>query len=326
MKQPLPGIAVSLVIAAVLLWPAAFVVADPTLPYALPVATQLSNDVVVLEGLPSPTAEQKRQLRTYRSALDSYRAESVNPAGDMSILKSLNEILASSTGYPPLVATAADEWSDAYRADHDSWHARALTTPRSSWRLRSFNQLGVISNYLSRATNTTTTTAQINQLERVARRLPGASNSVSRAETARVGLSSAYAQIGRLYFYSSYRATTGAYTNDTLDLESHAYGTIHRVFKFHVEGVGTNPGVYLLAEGSNTVSYSATNIVQRKGWVFTGLPGSETNRGMLIIDAVKTNYIVGRFSFTAESPEPVSDRDTNRVVTVTHGEFQFTRE
>ncbi len=318
----------SLCAAAALLAPGIPALADPTQPFALPVAAQLSNDVAALKAIPDRTARQSRQLSKFKSGLSIYHRDSHTLSGDIGILRSLNNLLAGSDGYPPLLDDAANLWLGHHEALHGSLAATLLVAPRGNVKTNAAGKLNTVSNLLVRAETAESTTDRIKELVTTSRKLITTSNTVARAAAQPKRLSSLGASIGRLYFVSTPDLTTGAFTNDTLDIVSTNAGAITRVIQLHVEGVSTNPATYYLATEGNTATYTAVDLARKNTatqtnvLVFRGLPGTETNRSTLTIDAVTTNYVLGHFTFTAEVSEQLLPTDTNRVVRLS-GDFQL---
>ena len=98
-----------------------------------------------------------------------------------------------------------------------------------------------------------------------------------------------------------------------------------------VEGTDlSQPKTYSLAADRNTALYVATDRTKKIEYHFDVIPGltitnsTSTNVvvSMLTIDAVTTNYVLGRFTFAGEDFTP-NDQKTNAVVTL--GEFQLNR-
>ncbi|HMJ91363.1 MAG TPA: hypothetical protein VK530_16190, partial [Candidatus Acidoferrum sp.] len=67
--------------------------ADPVLPYSAPIAERLSNDVATLQAIPNRTPAQNKELNRDNAALRAYHRSSTALKNDISILKSLHELL-----------------------------------------------------------------------------------------------------------------------------------------------------------------------------------------------------------------------------------------
>ncbi len=304
--------------------------ADPVLPYSGSIADKLSNDIAALELIPDRTADENKQLKTDISALNAYHKVSTTWSKDISILKSLHQLLAKSSGYPVLIDQAAQNYLTDFETREADLRRTTEMSPRSSARVSAFRQLNAVSNILVKAEAAKTTRTLITQLSSAARKIVSASNATAHAAAAKVKLSSAVARIGKIDFNATPGQASGMNTNGILDFLATDNGFIRREIEIHLEGVTSEtPATYELGVGANTATYTAVD-PQRKshGTNFTihfhAIPGAETNRSVLIIDAITTNYLIGRFKFTGFSTNELNTADTNRVTTITNGEFQLT--
>lgn len=297
--------------------------ADPILPYTQPVAAQLSNDVAALQAIPDRTPEENKRLATGNSALRSYRRTSRNFTTDISILRSLDSLLARSPGYPALLADAVTGYINDFYSREEELRTSVLTAPRSMIRSNALAQLNSITNKLAHASTAATTTKAIPFVQAAAQKLPVASNNVVHALTARVRLSSMGASIGRLSFISTPGTTHGTFLNGTLELTAFDQGIVVRNLDFHIEDVGTNtPATYFLGVGKNTATYTASD-PKRGEFHFVSIPGSESNPSSLTVDSITPLYMIGHFHFTGQAIDPVPGNDTNTIAAVTNGEFQL---
>jgi hypothetical protein len=310
--------------------------ADPILPYQQPIAQQLTNDIEGGSG----------DLTTLNRALDTFHRTSKSLNGDISILRDLNNLLASNPNYPTLLADAAAGYLGDFHGRHDALRTDLLPAPRSSVKDSARRLLNRINNALAEADVATTTSERIKELGTAAAKLPNASNTVQRALRQKQGLSSMVARIGALRFSSSkgfiaggtnfhpgIGATVGEFTKgegpDTgiLDISGIDNGGVVRGIHLHVEGITTNtPTTYPLAVGQNSAFYDATDISRRREYHFQGdasLTNATVTNAFLTVEFLNSNYMVGSFAFIGTNSSACPGCDTNKLVTVSEGEFQL---
>jgi hypothetical protein len=304
--------------------------ADPVLPYAAPVAEKLSNDVAALEAIPDRTPAENQELKRDNSALNAYRRTSTKFTTDISVLRSLYQLLASDPDYALPLNDAISGYFNDFVGREAALRRTTDISPRSNVRTNAYHQLNKLSNNLWRAEQARPPLKAITHLGAAARRLPAASNAVHRASVARVRASSAAARIGKLTFISPPGSSIGTNTNGVLDFHSQDLGILRREISFHLEGVTEEtPATYELGVGANKATYYVKDAVHPLHGLpyeayFDAIPGPETNRSVVIIDAINTNYIVGRFRFTGFTTNELTKVDTNQITTITNGEFQIT--
>jgi hypothetical protein len=309
-------------------------VADPVLPYTLPVATQLSNDVAVLEANPDRTSEEDKNLQDDRAALNSYRRTSKSLNTDVSILKDIQGLLADQPAtYDDLVAGAIKDYLIDFHGRVDVLSEELLPAPLSKSKTNALNLLDDLYAKLADGVSVLDTDPKksLKDLSKVASKLPKATNSVEKALKADLKYSSLLAMVGKINFKSNNGSTFGGLTNGTLDLVAYDSGTAPRGLQFHVEGITTNtPATYELAVDHNTATYSGTDVDKKFEYVFYAQPtgidvttnGIFTNVSRLTIEIFTTNFIYGSFRFNGMSVELTPQSKTNRV-DVTNGLFQL---
>jgi hypothetical protein len=292
--------------------------ADPILPYSLPIATQLSNDLAAAPG-----------DKTLNSALNAYHRPSRNVFSDVSILRNLNDLLADVSGYSGLLSDATGNYINDVDARIAGLQSAVLPTPRSSYRSNSFVQLRAASNALNEARSAATTTDAIASLQDAARRVTSASNSVVHALAAKVKYSSMYAKIGKLHLSPSRGETTGFFQDGVLNVVGHDLAqSITRSILIHLEGVSMEtPATYELGTGANKAFYYGTDIRRQtevQDFTFEAQPSAEGRPSTVTIDAITPRFIIGRFQFTGllTQTNAVIPSDTNLITTITNGEFQ----
>src|SRR5260370_240835 len=96
--------------------------ADPILPYQLPIAQQLPNDIN------SGTGNQQ----AFASANREYHSSSHSLSGDIAILRDLNRLLDEEPNYPTLLKTAADDYLADFTARSAALAEQLRPAPRSS--------------------------------------------------------------------------------------------------------------------------------------------------------------------------------------------------
>lgn len=310
--------------------------ADPILPYQQPIAQQLTNDIEGGSG----------DLDTLNKALDTFHRTSKSLNGDISILRDLNNLLASNPNYPTLLADAAAAYLGDFHARHDDLRTDLLPAPRSSVKDSAKRLLNRINTALAEADGASNTSVRIRELGTAAAKFPTASNTVQRALRQKQGLSSLVARIGALRFTSSkgfiaggtnfhpgVGATVGEFAKgegvDTgiLDISAIDNGRVVRGIHLHVEGITTNtPATYPLAVGQNSAFYDATDIPRRREYHFQGdssLTNGTVTNAYLTVEFINSNYMVGSFAFIGTNSSPCLGCDTNKLVTVSDGEFQL---
>ena len=337
-----PGPMLFLAACTALVWNAA---ADPILPYAQPVAVQLTNDINT--GSPD--------VKTLERANKSFHTTSKSLRGDANILRSLNTYLGGLTGYAPLLTNAALDYQADFQLRRDEITGQLIPAPISPNKTSARTALTRVNNSLSNAVLATTTARRIQHLQNAASQLTLASNSVQRALRTRPGLSKMVARIGGLSFNSDKGQVVGGGTfqNDeggasgrftaggVLDLSAYDSGTVTRGLSLYVAGVGGNfPATYPLGVGANSASYDATDLRRREEFHFravAALTNTVVTNAFVSIDYIGTNslflsstsslpvsgYILGRFAFVGTNTS-VLNTDTNRAfATVSEGEFQL---
>ena len=306
--------------------------ADPILPYQLPIAQQLTNDI------DSGTGDQ----RTFGSANRAYHQRSRSLSGDITILRSLNSLLAEEPNYPTLLKMAADNYLADFTARRAALAEQLRPAPRSSTKNSARSLLLRIDRSLTNAAAATSTADEINSLASAATRLDTASNTVQRALHQPVGLSSMSARIGALGFQSTrgfiaggtnFQSTEGTGngvfvpSTGTFDVTAVDNGSIVRSIHLHVEGIGTNtPATYPLGIGQNTAYYRATDLSRRREYHFDAryeLTNSLVTNAWVTFDYFGTNYVLARFAFMGTNSRPLSTNDPNIIVTVSSGDVQL---
>lgn len=306
--------------------------ADPILPYQLPIAQQLTNDIN------SGTGNQAAFSRANRE----YHATSRTLSGDISILRNLDQILEAEPGYAALLKTAADGYLADFTARSAALAEQLRPAPRSSTKTSAQSTLNRINSSLSNAAVATTIASEISHLASAASRIPTASNTVQSALRQPISLSSMSARVGVLGFKSSrgfilggtnFTSTAGTgngllnLDTGTFDVTAVANGTIVRAINLHVEGITTNtPTTYPLGVGQNTAYYRATDLTARREYHFDArqeLTNSLVTNAWVTIDYIGSNYVLARFSFVGTNSRPVSVSDTNTLVTISQGDVQL---
>jgi len=307
-------------------------VADPILPYQLPIGQQLTNDIN------SGTGNQA----AFASANRAYHRHSSSLSGDINILGSLNDLLRNDPNYPTLLKTAADDYLADFTARRDALAELLRPAPRSSTRTSARSLLSRLDSSLSNAAAATTTSAEISSLASAASRLATASNTIQSALRQPVGLSGMSARIGALGFQSTkgfiaggtnFQSTEGtgngtfAADTGTFDVTAVANGNIVRSIHLHVEGISTNtPATYPLGVGQNTAYYRATDLSNRREYHFDArseLTNSLVTNAWVTLDFIGTNYVLARFAFMGTNSRPVTANDTNTVVTISAGDLEL---
>src|SRR6185295_1666869 len=134
-----------------------------------------------------------------------------------------------------------------------------------------------------------------------------------------------------LVFESTPGKVIGSFTTNVLDVSGINLADIVRGIHLRVEGPDlSQPHTYLLAADRNSAFYVATDRTKKLEYQFDAIPGltvtnaTSTNDiiSLLTIDAVTTNYVLGRFTFAGEDFTP-SEQKTNAIITL--GEFQLNR-
>jgi hypothetical protein len=319
-------------------------VADPVLPYSQPIADKLTNDIAVLQETPNRTPAQNQELSRDTSALKAFQRESKTWNTDITILRNLYQLLAVDADYVPVLNQAITDYYNDFSGREQTFRRTTDTSPRSNVRTNAYRQLNILSNNLRRANLNLFSQKSLTHLGAAARRLASASNAVNRAASAKVRASSAYAKIGKINFNSVPKNTGGTLSNGILEFWASSAGFTHpippenpdefrppagfvtRDFFFHVEGVSEEtPGTYFLGAGNNVAGYFVSDVrLNNNKPKFVFVPFYPTNGSVLIIDAIKTNYMVGRFNFFGFTTNPAPNVDTNVFVTITNGEFQLT--
>jgi hypothetical protein len=287
--------------------------ADPILPYSQPIAVQLSNDT-------SATAQ---------SALNVYHRSSSTLSSDVSILRSLNSLLAGSAAYTNLLSDAVIGYIGDFAVRADDLETTLLPAPLTRTKTNAFGRIHILRSRLSIAETNENRKTQLSHLAYVAGRFSSASNTVKQALRAKTGNSSVWANIGKLPFRTDPRDTAWSFAEGSLNISATNRGPFKRTLLMNlVEVSELSPATYLLATNGNEATYIAQDMDKRDKpeFVFDGLPLGPAGTSMLRIDAVTEDFIVGRFQFTAETPLPTRPDDTNRVVTVTNGFFQLNFE
>jgi hypothetical protein len=309
-----------------------FAPADPILPYQQPIEQQLTTD---LNGGAGNAA-------TLNRALNAYHRASRSLSGDISILRSLNDLLASESGYASLLADAANAYLADFQPRRDAIVEQLRPAPRSTSKTLARKQIRRLDGALSNAVDAASTAQEISALQSAAAKLINTSNTVQRALRAPIGLSSMVARIGALSFQSTRGfivggtnftsapgAGSGAFDagNGILAVTAFANGNIARAIHLHVEGITSDtPATYPLGAGDNIAFYDATDRPRRREYHFeanSALANSTVPNAFVTIDFISTNYILGRFAFIGTNSLPLTNKDTNTVVTISDGEFQL---
>jgi len=305
--------------------------ADPILPYQQPIAAQLTNDLNSGGG----------DTATLNKALDTYHRNSKSLNGDISILRDLNNLLATTPNYPALLANAAADYLTDFQGRRDELYEQLRPAPRSTTKDSARKQLSRIDKALSNAEMAVVTSERIKHLGTAAEKFPNASNTVQRALKQPVGLSSVVAHIGALKFKATKGSITGGTnfqaggglafgefsSNGVLSFSAIDNGSIVRGLHFHVEGISTNtPATYPLGVDHNSAFYDATDTATKREYHFQVNP-AQTNAtvpmAFLAVDYIGSNYLLGRFAFGGTNMFPNPPDDTNTTVTVSGGDFQL---
>src|SRR5687767_7677687 len=145
--------------------------ADPILPYQQPIEARLNDDINANNG----------DLQTLNRALTAYHKPSKSFAGDLSILKSLNSILANTAGYPPLIVDAASAYQNDFEGQHDNLAGQLLSAPITEARNTAKASLARLTKTLSKSVDAATIGKRISLLRTAGSQVVAASNSVQRA-------------------------------------------------------------------------------------------------------------------------------------------------
>jgi hypothetical protein len=306
--------------------------ADPILPYQQPIAQQLTNDIAGGAG----------DANILNKALSTYHRSSKSLQGDISILRDLNDLLATTPNYPALLAEAAAAYLTDFSGRRDELYEQVRPAPRSTTKDSAKKLLGKIDAALSSAELATNTSDRIKHLGTAAGKFPNTSNTVQRALKQPIGLSSMIARVGALKFKSTkgfitggtnFQSNTGTTigefspSNGVLTVSGIDNGNIVRGIHLHVEGISTNsPVTYPLGVDQNSAFYDATDVSKRREYHFQcdpALTNDVVTNASLTIDFIGTNYLLGRFAFISTNHNPVSAKDTNTAATISKGEFQL---
>jgi hypothetical protein len=308
-------------------------VADPILPYQEPIEQRLVNEIAL--GI--------EPLATLNKALNAYHKPSKSLNGDLSILSNLNILLGEVTGYPPLLAQAANDYMAYLQVQNLQLTAQLIPAPLSSTRQNAANALQKVETSLSKAASATSLSAQISKLATAASQQKTASNQVQQALKQPIGLSSMRAKVGAITFKSSKGYTTGG-TNfssalgtavgevssreNTLTFSAVHNGSIIRGISLHVEGISLQtPAIYPLGVGRNTAFYDVTEASTRQAYHFQGLTtltNSLVPFAFLSIDYIGSNYLIGSFGFMATNTANYYISNTNSLLTtISQGQFQL---
>jgi hypothetical protein len=295
--------------------------ANPILPYADPIAVQLTNEIAALEGNPDRTPEQNQMLRSDQASLQAYQRESTSLRGDTGILRSLNSLLLDS--YDSLLVTTISDYITDFEGRQQAYIADLAVAPRSQVRKNATTQLNNISNLLVKAAAATTTGRAIDLLDSAAGKLMSVSNTVQKALVATVAPSAMTAKIGRISFNATHRTTIGFLTNGVLNIAGFYSGADYgRGIQIFLNNVTTNtPSTYPLV-GDNFATYSA-NASQGRVYIFQSIPETNGVSSQVTIDAITPHYMIGHFNFAGLIQGPTAASDTNQITTVTNGEFQL---
>ena len=305
--------------------------ADPILPYQVPIAAQLTNDISNNNG----------DAATLNRALKAYHKTSKSLSTDISILQNLNSILANTAGYPPLIVNSSDAYQNDFQIRRDALEEQLLPAPLTESKETAQTSLAKLDKSLSNALAATSISKRLSNLRSAANQIPSTSNNIQRALKANVGLSIMKAQVGALDFKAEKGFITGGTNfqtsdgdaigeiteNGVLTFSAIDSGSIVRGIHLHIEGVtGNFPATYPLGVGGNRAFYDATDIPKKREYHFQADPlltNSAVTSAWLSIDYIGSNYLLGRFAFRGTNSNPVEVGDTNRVVTVSAGEFQL---
>jgi hypothetical protein len=305
-------------------------VADPILPYQQPIEQQLTTDLEAGGG----------NTDVLNRALAAYGKTSRTLGGDISILRNLNALLADEPGYGALLSDAANAYLTDFQGRRDELNEQLRPAPRSATKTQARKQIRRLDTILSNAVDGAGTSQRITALQSAATRIMGASNLVQRALRSPIRLSSMVARIGALGFQSTRGFVvggtnftgapgggSGTFGNGTLAMTAFANGSIARAIHLHVEGISSEtPATYPLGTGQNIAFYDATDRPNGREYHFeadANLSNSTVPEAFLTIDFISTNYILGRFAFVGTNSLPVTNKDTNTVVTISEGEFQL---
>ncbi len=307
-------------------------VADPILPYQLPIAQQLTNDINSGAGNQAALGRANQEFH--------HRSRSLS--GDLVILRSLNSLLHDEPNYPALLQAAADDYLADFTARSAALADQLRAAPRSSTKSSARSLLRRIDDSLSNAALAATTSAKLRLLANAASRFGPAVNIVRNALRQPVGLSSMSARIGALDFQATrgfiaggtnFQATPGTSNGlfdaglGTFDVTAVANGGVVRSIHLHVEGIGTNtPATYPLGVGQNSAYYRATDLSTRREYHFdarSGLTNSLVTNAWVTFDYIGTNYVLARFAFLGTNSRPPYSNAPNTVVTVSSGRVQL---
>jgi hypothetical protein len=304
--------------------------ADPILPYQQPIADQLAIDQGINNG-----------DKTINKAVNTFHKTSKSLNSDISILRSLNKLLADTPGYASLLDNAANAYQSDFQGRRDELNEQIIPAPLGVNKTFARSSIAKVDKALSNAVNAATTTLRISSLSTAASKLASASNAVQRALKSPVGFSSMFAHIGELSFTTTkgsvvaaanFQTADGTFigeftTNGVLQVSGFQSGTIARGITVSAEGVGTNvPAIYPLGVGENRAFYDAIDFRHKLEYHFQAdatLTNATVTNAFLSIDFIGTNYIIGRFAFVGTNIAPVSVDDTNTLVTISQGEFQL---
>lgn len=304
-------------------------VADPVLPFQKPIEQRLTNEIAL--GIGNQT--------TLNKALDAYQKKSKALSGDTTILNNLNNLLDTTTGYPPLISDAATTYLSYFQVQRDELYNQLRPAPLSSTRTSAVKKLAKLDNVLSNAVLATTISKQISDLQSAAQKIPDASNTIRMALKQPIRLSSMTAMIGALKFKSSsgyvsggtnFATGEGAMVGDfapvtgTLTFSAIAKGNYTRGITLHVEGISLLAGLtYPLGIGENSAFYDVTDLTSKNEYHFqcrSTFTNSVVTNSWLSIDYVGTNYLLGRFAFLGTNS--IGPTNTS-FVTVSEGNFQL---
>ena len=307
--------------------------ADPILPYQEPVAQRLTSDIALGGG----------PLTTLNKALAAYHKPSHSLNGDLSILSNLNILLGGVTGYPSLLAQAANDYMAYLSARNVELAAQLIPAPLNATRQNAINALRKVETTLAQAAGATSATSQISRLATAASQQKTASNLVQQALRQPVGLSSMSARVGAINFKSTRGHATGgtnftsslgtafgevSSSENTLTFSAVQNGSLIRGISLHVEGLSLQtPAVYPLGVGRNTAYYDVTDAGTRQAYHFQGqtaLTNSAVPFAFLSIDYIGSNYMLGSFAFVATNTANFRISNTNSLVTtISQGQFQL---
>ena len=303
--------------------------ADPILSFQQPIADQLTAD------LAANSAD-----KTLNSALNTFHKTSKSLSGDISILRSLDKLLADRAGYGPLLDTAANGYQADFQSRRDELNNQVIPAPISANKALARTAIAGVDKALSNAVHAASTATRITRLQLAATKLAFASNAVQRALHTPLGFSSMVAHVGALSFNTSKGSVVssasfqtadgtfiGDYTTDgTLFLSGFQAGPIGRGIALYVQNILTNvPATYPLGTDGNMASYNATDTRHKLSYFFqadAALTNSIVTNAFLSIDFLGTNYLIGHFAFVGTNTAPFISTDTNTLVTVSQGEFQ----